>query len=229
MDRTNGSQFKLSSSSLNLFLECPRCFWLKVVKKVDRPAGIFPSLPSGMDRVLKQHFDRFMEKGELPPELKQLVCMKDCSLFNKKEILEIWRNNFKGIQYLDAETSVLLCGAIDNILVKGEKLIVLDYKTRGFPLKEDTHMHYQTQLDLYNFLLQKNGYLTMDFGFLLFYYPEKVLETGEVIFNTKLVEMEVNPKNGENIFKEGIKVLSAEMPESSKKCTYCSWQVALSK
>ena len=63
---------KLSPSSLNLFLECPRCFWLYKVKGVGRPDGIFPSLPNGMDKILKEHFDRFMEKGELPPELKQL-------------------------------------------------------------------------------------------------------------------------------------------------------------
>lgn len=54
--------FKLSPSSLNLMLECPRCFWLQLVKKEKRPDTPFPSLPSGMDKVLKEHFDRFMEK-----------------------------------------------------------------------------------------------------------------------------------------------------------------------
>jgi len=27
--------------------------------------GLFPSLPSGMDKILKEHFDRFMKKHEL--------------------------------------------------------------------------------------------------------------------------------------------------------------------
>jgi len=39
-------------------LECPRCFWLQIVKNIKRPAGIFPSLPSGMDKILKVHFDK---------------------------------------------------------------------------------------------------------------------------------------------------------------------------
>jgi xanthosine utilization system XapX-like protein len=52
---------------------------------------------------------------------------------------------------------------------KNDRLIVLDYKTRGFPLKEDTAAHYQDQLDIYNFLLRKNGYRTEDYGYLLFY------------------------------------------------------------
>ena len=50
-------------------VDCPRCFWLAQHNIWKRPPGIFPSLPSGMDKILKEHFDKFMEKGELPPEL----------------------------------------------------------------------------------------------------------------------------------------------------------------
>src|SRR3989338_5382367 len=139
--------YKFSPSSLSLLKECPRCFWLQFNKGIKRPEGIFPSLPSGMDRVLKEHFDSFMEKGELPPELKD--CNDDCKLFDDKEKLKVWRSNLKGIQWKDKEDD-LFKGAVDNILVKGKKLIVLDYKTRGFPLKEDTAEHYQDQLDIYN-------------------------------------------------------------------------------
>ncbi|MCX6774543.1 MAG: hypothetical protein NTY99_00435 [DPANN group archaeon] len=49
---------KLSPSSLNLFKDCPRCFWLDKIKGISRPEGIFPSLPSGIDKVLKEHFDK---------------------------------------------------------------------------------------------------------------------------------------------------------------------------
>ncbi|HLC86658.1 MAG TPA: hypothetical protein VJH65_00050, partial [Candidatus Nanoarchaeia archaeon] len=121
--------YKISPSTINLMLECPRCFWLQIVKNIKRPAGIFPSLPSGMDGILKVHFDKFMEKGELPPEIKEL---KGCRLFDDREKLKIWRSNFKGLEYTEGD--VMLRGAVDNILVKGKKLIVLDYKTRGFPL-----------------------------------------------------------------------------------------------
>jgi len=61
--------FKLSPSSLNLMNECERCFWLDKHNVWKRPNGIFPSLPSGMDRILKTHFDKFRDKGLLPPEL----------------------------------------------------------------------------------------------------------------------------------------------------------------
>lgn len=215
--------YKISPSSINLMLECPKCFWLQLVKKEKRPETPFPSLPSGMDKVLKEHFDRFMEKGELPPELKEEECANDgCKLFNDKEKLKIWRSNLKGIEFLDKKSNILLRGAIDNILIKGKKLIVLDYKTRGFPLKNDTHKHYVIQMDIYNFLLRKNGYETENYTYLLFYYPNRVTETGEVIFDTALIKIKTDPMRGEKVFKESIKILQMkEPPNASKECGFC--------
>ncbi|MFH1053804.1 MAG: PD-(D/E)XK nuclease family protein [Candidatus Woesearchaeota archaeon] len=212
---------KLSPSSLNLFLECPKCFWLQIIKNIKRPDTPFPSLPSGMDKILKEHFDRFMEKGELPPELCEGEC-KGLKLFNNRELLKTWRSNFKGIEYTDPKSGILLHGAIDNILKKGDKLIVLDYKTRGYPLKEDTHEHYQSQMDLYNFLLRKNNYETEDYAYLLFYYPNKVTETGEVIFDTKLIKLPVSVKSAETTFKKAITVLKTKQPKPSEECQFCN-------
>src|SRR3989338_1814191 len=160
--------YKFSPSSLNLLKECSRCFWLQFNKGVKRPDSIFPSLPSGMDKVLKAHFDSFIGSKELPPELLKLK--SKYKLFSDASLLAAWRNNFKGISYADDKGNVLH-GAVDNILVKNYKLVVLDYKTRGFPLKEDTANNYQDQLDIYNFLLRKNGYETEDYAYLLFYHP----------------------------------------------------------
>lgn len=212
-------EYKVSPSSINLMLECPRCFWLTIIKKIRRPSGPFPSLPSGMDKILKEHFDRFMERGTLPPEIAENKEFKGCKLFDDKEKLKIWRSNFKGIEYLDKKSGILLRGAVDNILVKKDTLIVLDYKTRGFPLKEDTHEHYQTQMDLYNFLLRKNNYKTEDYTCLLFYYPKEVTETGEVVFDTELRKIKTSVKNGEKVFKDAVKCVKGKMPRN--KCEWC--------
>ncbi|HLD11265.1 MAG TPA: PD-(D/E)XK nuclease family protein [Candidatus Nanoarchaeia archaeon] len=210
--------YKLSPSALNLIHECPRCFWLDKHNIWKRPNGIFPSLPSGMDIILKIHFDKFCEKGLLPPELCK---NKDCNglkLFNDPEIMKAWRSNFKGIRWEDSNENVLF-GAIDNLLVKGDKFVVLDYKTRGFPLKEDTSDHYKDQLDIYNLLLRKNGFKTEDYAYLLFYIPKEVTETGEVSFNTQLVRMDVDVNNAENIFNKALELLKGECPE--KTCEWC--------
>lgn len=103
--------------------------------------------------------------------------------------------------------------------------MVLDYKTRGYPLKEDTHKHYQTQMDIYNFLLRKNGYETEDYTYLLFYYPKEVTETGEVVFDTKLVKMPTDAKKGEEVFNKAISVLQMEeAPEAGEDCGYCRFR-----
>jgi len=214
--------YKLSPSSLSLMEECPRCFWLDKHNVWKRPTGIFPSLPSGMDNILKTHFDKFRDKGELPPELRESECKHGCKLFDDAEKLRIWRNNLKGISFEDKNGNILH-GAVDNLLMKGKKIIVLDYKTRGFPLKEDTHEHYQNQLDIYNFLLRKNGYETEDYAFLLFYVPKEVTPTGEVIFDTTLKKMKIDTKNAESIFNKAIKLLDEECPE--KCCEWCDGKV----
>lgn len=212
--------YKFSPSSLSLLKECPRCFWLRFNKEIKRPEDIFPSLPSGMDRILKDHFDKFMKKGELPPELQKLN--SEVKLFDDEELLKVWRSNFKGIQMTDSKGNIFR-GAVDNLLVKGKKLIVLDYKTRGFPLKEDTAGHYQNQMDIYNLLFRKNGHDTENYSYLLFYYPKEVLSGGEVVFNTELVKMKIDVKNAEKIFKKAVSVLEGKMPEQSEECEYCKY------
>jgi len=210
--------YKLSPSSLNLMVDCPRCFWLDKHKVWKRPETIFPSLPSGMDRVLKGHFDKFMEKGELPPELYHNNHCSGLKLFNDKELLNVWRNNFKGISWTDKEGNILH-GAVDNLLINGKKIIVLDYKTRGYPCKDDTHEHYHLQLDIYNFLLRNNGYETEGYAFLLFYHPKEVLENGNIVFNTDLKKMKVDIKKAEEMFKKAVDLLSKDCPK--KGCEWC--------
>lgn len=216
--------YKLSPSSLNLMQECPRCFWLDKHETWKRPSRTFPSLPSGMDKILKAHFDKFMKQGKMPPELCDNKECKNLKLFDEENLLCIWRNNFKGISWTD-ENGNILHGAVDNLLVnkKNEKLIVLDYKTRGFPLKEDTAEHYQLQLDVYNFLLKQNDYETEDFAYLLFYVPKEVLETGEVVFDTELVKINVSAERGEKAFNDALKLLNGKCPKKheEKICAWC--------
>lgn len=171
-----------------------------------------------MDKILKTHFDKFMDKGAMPPELCERQVCTGLKLFDDKEKLKIWQNNFKGVSWTDKKGNELH-GAVDNILVKGKKLIVLDYKTRGYPTKEDTAEHYRLQQNVYNFLLRKNGYKTEDYFFLLFYVPKEVMTTGEVIFDTELVKMKVDVDMAEKTWKKALKLLNKDCPK--KGCEWC--------
>lgn len=210
---------KLSPSALKLLRECPRCFWLHHVKGIRRPEVVFPTLPSGMDRVLKAHFDAYRDKGALPPELRELSGVK---LFDDVELLKVWTNNRKGIAWTDSSGNTLR-GAIDYLLVKGPKLIVLDFKTRGYPLKEDTPDPYQDQLDIYNFLLRKNGYATEDYSYMLFYYPESIDSHGHVKFHADLVKLDVSVKNAASLFAKALEALAGREPKPAEECGFCAW------
>ena len=107
---------------------------------------------------------------------------------------------------------------------KDGKLIVLDYKTRGYPVKDDSHTYYQNQLDSYNFLLRKKGYETEDFAFLLFYHPLKVSANGEIKFHAHLKKIPTNPENAETAFMQAIKSLNGAMPKASGECAYCKYR-----
>ncbi len=195
---------------------------MHVVRKIKRPSGAFPSLPSGVDGLLKKHFDSFREMGELPPELRGRDI--DAKLFSDGRLLALWRNSRKGIQYVDRESGIMLMGAVDDVLEKGKKLIVLDYKTRGFPVKEDTAHYYQDQLDVYNFLLRKNGFDTEDYSYLLFFVPKEIREGGDFVFETELVKVPINIGHAERLFMKAVKVLDGDMPEPSAKCEFCRWK-----
>ncbi len=211
---------KLSHSSLHLFLECPRCFWLRLNKNIYRPDSIFPTLPAGMDHILKAHFDNYMILGDMPPELKGHV--DNCHLFTDIKTLRSWRSPSGSLKWVDEDGNTLR-GAVDNILVKGENLIVLDYKTRGYDLKEDTHEHYRDQMDIYTFLLQQTGHKTEDYAYLLFYVPKSVNRSGDIVFDSKLIKMSVNPEHAKRLFKRAISVLNGPMPAPSGNCGFCSW------
>lgn len=66
-------EYKLSPSSLNLLEDCPRCFWLKMVKKIYRPMGPMSSIPIKMDSIIKHYFNKYRDLGQLPPIIEGKV------------------------------------------------------------------------------------------------------------------------------------------------------------
>lgn len=159
----NNQPIQLSPSSLNLFLECPLCFWLYKNEGISRPEGPSSSLPRGMDLLIKNYFDKYRSKGELPPELIGKVKGKP---LNDQLLLNRWRSRAEGLRYKDKELNAVLLGLLDECFVNEGVYIPVDYKTRGFDLKENSLSYHQIQLDCYAFLLEANGYRHPSFGYL---------------------------------------------------------------
>ena len=74
-----------------------------------RPSGPFLSLSGGMDRKLKIYFDRYRTEGKLPPELEG-------KLFEDLKLLDVWRNNRKGLSWQDDD------GALKKTTANGRDL-----------------------------------------------------------------------------------------------------------
>ena len=207
------------TTGLNLFQNCPRCFWLHYNKKVKRPRGIFPSLPGGMDLVIKKYFDRY--RGALPPEIEGKV---EGSLMPDTKLMDKWRNWRSGLEYHNKELDAVLFGALDDCLVDEDCYIPLDYKTRGSaPKHGDSERYYQTQLDAYSLLLSTNNCKTGNFAYLVYYYPAEVGENGVVKFDIKPVKVETDLKRAKNTFCSAVELLKGPMPERYSNCEYCCW------
>ena len=218
------SPIKVSPSGISYLLECPRCLWLQVNENVKRPRGAYPSLPDGMDNVFKKYFDEYRKSGELPPEIDGKV---EGKLFQDGKQLHQWREfNFGrgGIRAEIPEYGIMLAGAIDDLLISSDgKLTLFDFKTRGYPTKEDTHEHYRHQLDLYALLFQKNGRALTGYGYLLFFWPESY-ELGMANFKTELVKMDVSPSRGMSVLEKVRFIIDKPMPSAHESCEYCVYR-----
>lgn len=213
--------YRFSPSTLNLFLNCPRCFWLQFNKGIQRPRGIFPSLPGGMDRVIKDYYNGYRKIKKLPPELEGKV---EGLLFEDGALLEEWRNWRKGLVHEDKALGVTLTGALDECLVKGDYYIPLDYKTKGSaPNQEDSEKYYQNQLDCYCLLLESNRRPTCSLAYLVYYYPEKVQKNGLVQFKVEPIRMETDPLRAKETVEKAAALLRGPMPTDGGECEYCGY------
>ncbi len=219
---TSKKGISLSPSALNLFRDCPRCFWLEKIKSIKRPRGIFPSLPAGMDRVIKTYFDDFRKKGTLPPEFA-VAGFKDVQLYANQAQLDLWREWKTGPRLEESDGSSLF-GAIDDLMVKDGKYIPFDYKTKGSPTSpEDAEKYYQNQIDCYALLLERSGLPQAGHGYLLYYSPKQVSEKGWVNFNLQAIRLETKTDRAMKTFRAAVELLKGDLPESSERCEYCSW------
>jgi len=207
MDNKNHKrEIKLSPSSLNLFLECPLCFWLEKKKGIRRPPPFPYALNNAVDFLLKKEFDQYRFRGE--PHPLMVVNGIKAKLFPNQELLNQWRNNRVGIRYYDSELDATLLGAVDDILEFPDgKLAPLDYKSTGSKVAT-IYDRFQIQMDVYTYLLEKNGFLTSRKGYLAFYVVNR--ENGfedRLPFRKEMHEIDTDPSYVKNLFKDAISLI----------------------
>ncbi len=204
---------QLSASTLKLFQECPRCFWLHINKKIERPRGPFPSLPSGIDRVLKGYFDIYRQQGTLPPLIKH-------------QIQGTLAKSALTLGFNDAHTHARLWGKLDDCLVlPDQRLAPLDHKTRASAPDDVSYSqkYYQFQMDVYTLLLERNGHATSRTAYVVYYFPvDGALHEG-FPFQIAVHTITTDPEGAYRIFADGCRCLAGPLPQAGDTCEFCRW------
>src|SRR3989344_679941 len=105
-DPKSKESFRLSRSRIDLFLNCPRCFYFDRRLGVDRPPGYPFSLNSAVDKLLKKEFDIHRANGTSHPLMKKYGI--DAVPFSHEKI-DQWRDALRrGIVHHHGDTNLLI-------------------------------------------------------------------------------------------------------------------------
>jgi hypothetical protein len=154
----SGKPFRLSRSKIDLFINCPRCFYLDRKLGVAQPPGYPFSLNSAVDKLLKKEFDIHRAKGTKHP-----LCDKygiDAIPLSHEKIDE-WRDSLRGgITFRLDGSTVVIADGVDDLGVSPEgEYIVVDYKSTAkgteVTLDADWQIGYKRQMEICQWLFRK--------------------------------------------------------------------------
>lgn len=227
-----GPRWRLSRSKIDLFVNCPRCFYIDNKLGVARPPGFPFNLNSAVDHLLKKEFD-IHRAGKTPHPLMKSYGV-DAVPFQHAD-LDTWRDNFKGVSCEHKPTSFTVSGAVDDVWVnpKGE-LIVVDYKATSkddeiTALDQDWHDGYKRQMEVYQWLLRQNGFKVSDTGYFVYAngIRDKKAFDGKLEFEVTLIAHQGDDSWVEKTLTDIKTCLESEsIPSVGKGCEYCAYREA---
>ncbi|MFA6536844.1 MAG: PD-(D/E)XK nuclease family protein [Patescibacteria group bacterium] len=234
-DPKSKQAFKLSRSKLDLFLNCPRCFYLDRKLGVGRPPGFPFALNSAVDHLLKLEFDIHRANGSKHPLIEKYNV--DARPIPHND-LDKWRHNFTGVQSLHQKTNLLIFGAIDDLWQNSNgEYIVVDYKATSkdgqiTELNQDWQIGYKRQMEIYQWLLRRNGLKVSDTGYFVYCNGRTDREAfdGKLDFEVTLIPYHGNDSWVEKTIIDAHKCLKSDkIPKANKECDYCSYVEAAKK
>ncbi len=233
-DPKSKESFRLSRSGLELFTNCPRCFYFDKRFGISQPPGYPFTLNSAVDTLLKKEFDIHRVKKTTHP-LMEKYGIDAVPLENKN--LNTWRENFVGVQYLHKPTNLLITGAVDDVWInkKGE-LMVVDYKAtsteRATDTKDEKWESYFRQMEIYQWLLRQNGFKVLNTGYFVYCNGRKDRKAfdGKLEFNIEIVSHVGKDDWIEKTIIDARKCLVSEkIPKAADDCDYCKYRKILEK
>jgi hypothetical protein len=213
---------KLSPSDLTfLWDECPRCFYLKHIHKIMRPAAPFPSVFGAIDRLMKAHFAG-RPASEIDPSLPAGII----------SVSEKWVESIP-IELAGHRLSVFIRGKTDAMLSFDDGSFgVVDFKTSE--PKPSQIPFYSRQLHAYAYALEhpapdKLLLSPISHLGLLVEAPHAtwVESTEEINFHFSSTWMEIPYAEAGFLGFIDRVVTLLELPEpppASEKCDYCHYR-----
>lgn len=222
--------FRLSRSKIDLFLNCPRCFYMDRRLGVSQPPGFPFNLNSAVDHLLKKEFDYHRLKQIQHPLQKAYGL--DCVPF-LHQLLDIWRENFKGIEYLHVPSNFLVTGAVDDVWVnsKGE-LVIVDYKSTAkdgeISIDAEWQIAYKRQMEVYQWLFRQNGFQVSSTGYFVYCNGKRDAKgfDAKLEFTITLIPYEGRDAWIEPTLRKAKVCLDGSLPESGPECDYCKYRKA---
>ena len=231
MSKISDTFIKISRSTVERFINCQRCCVLEKKYQIKPPSIPF-TLNLAVDNLCKNEFDYYRKIQKQHPifldnDIKAIP-------FKHKDI-DIWRDNYQGLRYQSKDHCYEFIGAIDDVLIddKGQ-LIVLDIKATSKNKfdweqtfnKYDFAKGYKRQLEMYQWLLKKNGFRVANESYLLYFNGKK----NEKFFNNKLnfevhfVKINCSCDWVEKKIEETVNLLKSDLfPKPAASCEVCNY------
>ena len=229
-DPNSNKPFKVSRSGIELYLDCPRCFYLNHRHGIRRPSGPPFNINSLVDRLLKKEFDVHRVNATRHPLMQQYGV--DAIPFQHPKIDE-WRENFKGVRFHHVPTNLIVTGAVDDLwLNPAGEIIVVDYKATAknseVNIDAEWQMAYKRQMEMYQWLVRHQGLTVSNTGYFVYCNGQDAEAfDGRIEFAIKLL-----PYTGSDYWIEGVLVdlknclLSNEIPSRPLDCEFCGYVLA---
>tara|TARA_B100000575_G_C23113212_1_gene643235 strand:+ start:1318 stop:2070 length:753 start_codon:yes stop_codon:yes gene_type:complete len=221
--------FKISRSKIELYFNCPTCFYKDAKIGLRKPPMPGWAINSAVDDLLKKEMDYCRSKDRPHGIFKENGL--NIKPFQHEDI-EKWQHTFTGIQFNDEKHNFLIYGGVDDIMIDEEdKLVVVDFKATAkkadILTTSDVYNNgesYKRQLEIYSWLLQKNNFDVSITGYLMYYNGDasKPHLGREMYFRRTLVPFNLDTSWIDPMVDDIYECLQKkEIPKSNENCEEC--------
>ncbi len=227
--------FRISRGKIDLFINCPRCFYLDRKLGVAQPPGYPFSLNSAVDKLLKKEFDIHRANGTTHPLMKEYGI--DAIPLSHEKIDE-WRDSLRaGITFKIDGENVVITGGVDDVWIKPDgEFIIVDYKATSkeeeVTLDAEWQIGYKRQMEIYQWLFRKNNFKVSKTGYFVYCNgkSDRVAFDGKLEFDIKIIPYEGDDSWVEGVVSDAIECLKSDkLPECGDDCDFCKYRKAVVK